>query len=99
MYRLKHIPTGLYYQPHKHRGSSLSKRGKIYQTGTHGLSEAYRIAEREGDLETRLFQVQVEKNSQAYKLSKDILMYKDCRHSYGQAIADTFLKDWVKEPI
>lgn len=32
MFRLKHIPTGLYYQPLSAYGSHLSKRGKIYHT-------------------------------------------------------------------
>lgn len=30
MYRIKHIPTGLYYQPRKYRGNNLSKNGKVY---------------------------------------------------------------------
>ncbi len=42
MYKLKHIPTGLYYQPHKHRGSNLSKTGKVYCGKTHGLSGEFR---------------------------------------------------------
>lgn len=29
-YRLKHIPTGLYYKPLEGGSSNLSKRGKIY---------------------------------------------------------------------
>ncbi len=36
-YKMKHIPTGLYFQPHKHRGSHLSKNGKIYQTASNGI--------------------------------------------------------------
>lgn len=32
MYRIKHIPTGLYYQPRKYRGNNLSKNGKVYHT-------------------------------------------------------------------
>lgn len=30
MYRIKHKPTGLYYQPHKHRSNTLSRKGKVY---------------------------------------------------------------------
>lgn len=30
MHRIKHMPTGLYYQPHKHRGHTLSRKGKVY---------------------------------------------------------------------
>lgn len=36
-YRLKHIPTGLYYQPSK-SGNNLSKRGKVYLTKSNPLS-------------------------------------------------------------
>lgn len=41
LYKLKHKPTGLYYQPVSGRWSgqktNLSKKGKIYQTGQNGL--------------------------------------------------------------
>ena len=31
LWRLKHIPTGLYFKPSKHRSkSNLSKKGKVY---------------------------------------------------------------------
>ena len=31
LWRLKHIPTGLYFKPSKHRNkSNLSKKGKVY---------------------------------------------------------------------
>lgn len=36
-YRLKHIPTGLYYQPAK-GGNNLSERGKVYLTNANPLS-------------------------------------------------------------
>lgn len=36
-YRLKHIPTGLYYQPSK-GGNNLSERGKVYLTNANPLS-------------------------------------------------------------
>ena len=36
-YRLKHIPTGLYYQPSK-AGNNLSKRGKVYLTKANPLT-------------------------------------------------------------
>lgn len=99
MYKLKHVPTGLYYQPHSHRGSNLSPRGKIYQSNVNGLSTSLRYADKYGDLETRLFNVQCEKNNRVHKLTKDILMWRDCKYSYNQVKADTFLKDWIKEYI
>lgn len=36
-YRIKHKPTGLYFKPIGSE-SNLSKNGKLYMTGTHGLS-------------------------------------------------------------
>ena len=92
MYRLKHKPTGLYYQPHKHRGSNLSVRGKIYQTGTHGLSEAFK-SKREK------FSVYVENESTIHKKTKDILNYTECKHSYNQMKAETLVSDWEVEQI
>lgn len=37
IYKLKHIPTGLYYRPLNCTSSNLSKRGKIYQTNINEL--------------------------------------------------------------
>ena len=92
MYKVKHIPTGLYYQPHKHRGSNLSKRGKVYQTATHGLSSAFKSPE-------RTFSVYCEKDSVVHKQTKDILNYSECRWSYHQMTAETNVSDWVIEEI
>lgn len=36
-YRIKHIPTGLYYQPAK-GGSNLSEKGKVYLTNANPFS-------------------------------------------------------------
>lgn len=36
-YRLKHIPSGLYYQPFK-RGSNLGYNGKVYKTEFNALN-------------------------------------------------------------
>lgn len=92
MYRLKHVPTGLYYQPHKHRGSNLSKRGKVYQTKVHGLSSTMRNKE-------STFSVYCEKDSIVYRQTKDILNYSECRWSYNQMKAETNISDWIIEDI
>jgi hypothetical protein len=92
MYKLKHVPTGLYYQPHKHRGSNLSKRGKIYQTATHGLSAAFRN-------KAEKFTIYVEKDSVAHKSSKEVLEYIECKHSYNQMKTETNTSDWIIENI
>lgn len=39
-YRIKHKPTGLYYQP-INNGNNLSKHGKVYLTKTNPLSQDY----------------------------------------------------------
>lgn len=90
IYRLKHLPTGLYYQPHKHRGSHLSKKGKIYQTSTHGLSS-------EMQNKTLYFRIRVADNSVVHRLTKDVLVYHKCKYAYNQLYADTLVSDWVKE--
>lgn len=92
MYKLKHIPTGLYYQPHKHGGSNLSKRGKVYQTATHGLSSAFKRPEKS-------FSVYCAKDSIVHKQTKDILSFTDCRWSYNQMIGETSVSDWIVEEI
>lgn len=42
IYKIKHKPTGLYYQPvnrtYTWNKTNLSKKGKIYQGGANGLS-------------------------------------------------------------
>jgi hypothetical protein len=100
MYKLKHVPTGLYYQPHKHRGSNLSKRGKVYQTSTHGLSSAFRSAEKHStDARCQLFTVFVEKDSPIHRQLKDVFVWTESYGSYHQMKADTNVSDWVIEEI
>lgn len=99
MYKLKHLPTGLYFQPRKHRGSNLSKKGKIYQTKNNGLSSALKDAEYYNDFETRTFRVDCQKNSQIHKLTKDILIWKEVSYNAMQLKTETRLKDWVVEYI
>lgn len=38
MYKVRHIPTGLYYQPATSSGTNLGKKGKIYETSSSCLS-------------------------------------------------------------
>lgn len=103
-YKLKHVPSGLYYQPHKHHGSNISKRGKIYQTGTHGLSSAFKHAEKyknlyPNELNYQKFRIQVEKDSLVHKHLKDMFTWVECKWAYNQLMADTLISDWVIEEI
>ena len=103
IYKLKHIPTGLYYQPHKHRGSNLSKRGKVYQTATHGLSSSFRerdiYKKNNGKDKEFKFTVYCAKDSQVHKQTVSILKWEDYKYSYNQVKAETNLDDWKIEEI
>ena len=96
-YKLKHTPTGLYYQPHRSGGSNLSKRGKIYQTSIHGLSSAFQRKEIHPDRDK--FMVYAEENSQIHKQTWQILQWTSCKWRYGQIQALTLLSDWVIEEL
>jgi hypothetical protein len=101
-YKLKHIPTGLYYQPHKHRGSNISIRGKIYQTETHGLSSAIKNMNKnpEGNYgRNKLFPIYVEKDSKLHKLLESFFIWEECSWTYSQVKAYTNINDWVIEEI
>jgi len=99
-YRLKHISTGLYYQPRKHMGSNLSKKGKVYLNGTHGLSGAFNTNKQYPDSEQyKLFPVFCKPNSTIYKMTKDMLNWEESRHSRYQLKAYTKLSDWVIDEL
>lgn len=88
-YKVKHIPTGLYFQPHKHRGSHLSKNGKIYQTATNGVFM---------NTSQTNFTICCEKDSQIHKLTKSILKWRQ-GWSHNQLKVTTEFSDWEKEEI
>lgn len=91
-YRLKHIPTGLYFQPHKYQGSHLTKRGKIYQTRLNAFSYS-------GYNPPTTFDVYAKKNSHIHKDTMETLAWKDARWSYNNVVAVTNLSDWIQEEI
>lgn len=91
-YKVMHKPSGLFYQPHKFRGSNLSERGKIYQTSTNGLSDARKRS-------SSKFIVYVEENSRVHKILKDMLDWKECSWQHGQLHAETNTEDWVNVEI
>jgi hypothetical protein len=90
-YKLKHVPTGMYYQPHKFRGSNLSDNGKIYQTKSHGLSSYFRSDKED-------IWVFIHKDTRAYKKTKDILDYQET-YGYKEVKALTKKCDWIIEEI
>lgn len=89
-YRMKHIPTGMYYQPHKFRGSNLSQKGKIYQTAVNGVSSSISGGH-------KILMVYVREGSIVHKKTKGILLYSP--YEYMQVKAETRFEDWVKEEI
>lgn len=88
---MKHIPTGLYYQPYKHRGSHLSKKGKIYQTNTNGVET--------GNYGYKTFPVWCEKGSVIHKITENILNWEQSKSCYNQIKAETRFEDWVREEL
>lgn len=81
-FKIKHIPTGLFWQPHKHGGSTLSKTGKIY--GKKSFAESA----------FKSVHVQVAENSVVHRATKDILDYNRINWSYKQLRAASSKTDW-----
>lgn len=65
-YRVKHIKSGLYYQPVTKGGNNLGPTGKVYMTKVNGLSDATN-----GEI-----CIAVKKDSRAYKHTKDMINWK-----------------------
>jgi hypothetical protein len=92
-YKLKHKPTGLYYQPISHRGSHFSKRGKIYQTKTNILNLGYYV----DGAPRREIVVSAHKGTLIYKEFKDSLIwFKSYDNKY---LTIPLVCDWEIEEI
>jgi hypothetical protein len=97
-YRLKHIPTGLYYQPTSNL-SNLSFKGKIYQTNVNGISEKINYNKRFPDKDE--FRVDVKIGSRVYShLTKNctVILTPSTSNNYIVYLT-TKLSEWVKEEI
>lgn len=84
-YRIKHVPTGLYYKPGE---VNLSKNGKVYMTGTSALSTY-----------THAIQVHVRKDSKIHKSTEDKIAWKPAYHSSWFVSARIPIEQFVKEEI
>ena len=93
-YKLKHKPTGLYFQPIKHRGSNFSKLGKIYQTKTNILNLGYYSDESPRGI----LDIYAHEDTIVYKQTKDILNWQQS-HSKTQYKVETNVDDWELEYI
>lgn len=91
VYRLKHKPTGLYYQPVRGKygnQTNLSKRGKVYQTTQNALI---------GNGDTIIISI----NEKQYNTQKEIFDAMDIRDGYSNnyKIIRACKSDFEKEYI
>lgn len=71
-YRVKHIPTGLYYQP-RNGHNNLSPKGKVYNTNNSIFSGQKSI------------RISIKSHSKIYKEFKDVLLpYKESQNKGGE---------------
>ena len=89
-YRVKHKPTGLYFQPCTYGGSHLSKTGKIYQTKKNGVFMNGRHTS---------FRIQCTENSQVHKQTKAVIEWEKVSWGYRLLVFNTKLEDWELEEI
>jgi hypothetical protein len=94
-YKLKHKPTGLYFQPISHRGSHFSKRGKIYQTKTNILNLGYYS---DGSPRKEI-KIEAHKDTLIYKEFKDKLVWIEPSRRSDKYTTITFSDDWEIEEI
>lgn len=90
-YKLKHISTGLYYQPYKQYGSHLGKNGKIYQTKSNGIHMNLDTNQLE-----RMFYLFTHKRSATYK---KLLNFELIEGLFGEVKLKTKSEDWEIEYI
>lgn len=87
MYRIKHIPTGLYYQP-KQSSGNLSKIGKIY--GTLGYAKNSVGSSKKVTISVKI-------NSAVYKQTKDLIKYTKSTWSYNEMYYNSDISEWEFE--
>ena len=93
-YKLKHLPTGLYYQPFKQHGSNFSKRGKVYQTKSNILNNSYYSNKEKRSILT----IFTYESTLIYKEFKDILNWEKAVGNNNYKI-DTLVEDWIIEEL
>ena len=94
-YKLKHIPTGLYYQPISNKGSHFSKRGKIYQTKNNILNLSY-FSNGSPRKEIR---IEAHRDTLIYKEYKDKLIWIEPFRYSDKYTTITLAEDWEIEEI
>ena len=86
LYKLKHIQTGLYYNPGV---NNLSKKGKIYTTNSNVITMYNNLP----------FIISVCNNSNVYKQTKDILNWEQSKCMSSRMILKVSPEDFIKEYI
>ena len=94
-YKLKHIPTGLNYQPISNKGSHFSKRGKIYQTKNNILNLSY-FSNGSPRKEIR---IEAHRDTLIYKEYKDKLIWIEPFRYSDKYTTITLAEDWEIEEI
>lgn len=84
-YRIKHIPTGLYYKPGE---VNLSKTGKVYQTGCNVLTTYHNH-----------IPVSVPKGSKIHEATKDKIQWEPRRYKSYVCIASLPIIEFEKEEL
>lgn len=85
-YRIKHIPTGLYYKPGE---VNLSKTGKVYQTANNILTYVSRDA----------VLVEVSKGSKIHEATKDKIQWESSRSRPWHVVAKLPITEFEKEEL
>lgn len=93
-YKLKHKPTGLYFQPIKQYGSHFSKRGKIYQTKANILN----LRHFSDGMPRKEIRIEAYKDTLIYKEFKDKLIWEKCSYNSNYKTV-TFSDEWEIEEI
>ena len=87
-FKIKHIPSGLFYQVGRHMGSNLSKTGKVYSKIGHAKS-AYNPEK------SKIFRIILSYRSPLIKILESLGYKFDTRRGYySQVVTDTPASEW-----
>lgn len=85
-YRIKHVPTGLYYKPGK---VNLSKNGKVYTTGVNAFSY----------FTCGYIPVSARKGSKLHTSTQDLIAWETKTYSSWEVSARIPIEQFIKEEI
>ncbi|MDE6649783.1 MAG: hypothetical protein K2K45_07620 [Muribaculaceae bacterium] len=85
-YRIKHVPTGLYYKPGE---VNLTKNGKVYTTGVNAFSY----------FSHGYIPVSARANSKLHTSTKDVIQWEPTAYYPSRVSARIPIDQFIKEPI